>query len=154
LLLLNAATVTGFSIVAAIVSGQTIAAIDPGNVSVTIGIVIVILASFVLSLLGYQVLHIWERWQWLPNLIALTITVGVGGRHLVNQQAVPPATAPQVLSYAGLLAGYFITFGGTASDFSIYHDPRAPLLVYLYILLSGATALILGTGGKSSFTYS
>jgi len=137
LLLLNAATVTGFSIVAAIVSGQTIAAIDPGNVSVTVGIVIVILASFVLSLLGYQVLHIWERWQWLPNLIVLTITVGVGGKHLVNQQEVPPATAPQVLSYAGLLAGYFITFGGTASDFSIYHDPRAPLLVYLSIFRAG-----------------
>lgn len=127
LLVLNAATVTGFSIVAAIVSGQTIAAINPGNVSVTVGIVIVILASFVLSLLGYQVLHIWERWQWLPNLVAITITVGVGGRHLADQQEVPAATASQVLSYGGLIAGYFITFGGTASDFSIYHDPRASL---------------------------
>ncbi|KAI0393188.1 NCS1 nucleoside transporter [Xylariaceae sp. FL0594] len=149
LLFLNAATVTGFSIVAAIVSGQTIAAIDPGNVSVTVGIVIVILASFVLSLSGYQVLHIWERWQWLPNLIVLTITVGVGGKHLASQQEVPPAKASQVLSYAGLLAGYFITFGGTASDFSIYHDPRAPLrkvftYIYLGIFTPSVPLLILG----------
>ncbi|KAI1190445.1 NCS1 nucleoside transporter [Nemania serpens] len=149
LLVLNAATVTGFSIVAAIVSGQTIAAINPGNVSVTVGIVIVILASFVLSLLGYQVLHIWERWQWLPNLVAITITVGVGGRHLADQQEVPAATASQVLSYGGLIAGYFITFGGTASDFSIYHDPRASLrkvftYIYLGIFTPSVPLLILG----------
>ncbi|KAI0441541.1 NCS1 nucleoside transporter [Xylaria telfairii] len=149
LLVLNAATVTGFSIVAAIVSGQTIAAISPGNVSVTVGIVIVILASFVLSLLGYRVLHIWERWQWLPNLIVITITVGVGGKHLVNQQEVPAATASQVLSYGGLIAGYFITFGGTASDFSIYHDPKAPLrkvftYIYLGIFTPSVPLLILG----------
>ncbi|KAI0159747.1 NCS1 nucleoside transporter [Xylariaceae sp. FL1272] len=148
-LILNAATVTGFSIVAAIVSGQTIAAINPGNVSVSVGIVIVILGSFVLSLLGYRVLHIWERYQWLPNLIAITITVGVGGRHLANQQAVLPATAPQVLSYAGLIAGYFITFGGTASDFSIYHDPKAPVrkiftYIYLGMFTPSVPLLILG----------
>ncbi|TRX98841.1 hypothetical protein FHL15_000183 [Xylaria flabelliformis] len=149
LLVLNAATVTGFSIVAAIVSGQTIAAINPGNVSVTVGIVIVILASFVLSLLGYRVLHIWERWQWLPNLIVITITVGVGGKHLANQQEVPAATASQVLSYGGLIAGYFITFGGTASDFSIYHDPKAPLrkvftYIYLGMFTPSVPLLILG----------
>ncbi|KAI1349640.1 NCS1 nucleoside transporter [Xylaria sp. FL0043] len=149
LLVLNAATVTGFSIVAAIVSGQTIAAINPGYVSVTIGIVIVIVASFILSLLGYRVLHIWERWQWLPNLVVITITVGVGGKQLVNQQEVPPATASQVLSYAGLIAGYFITFGGTASDFSIYHDPKAPLrkvftYLYLGIFTPSVPLLILG----------
>lgn len=167
LLVLNAATVTGFSIVAAIVSGQTIAAISPGNVSVTVGIVskyaltlspevfsdmkiaVVILASFVLSLLGYRVLHIWERWQWLPNLVVITIAVGVGGKQLVNQQEVPPATASQVLSYGGLMAGYFITFGGTASDFSIYHDPKAPLrkvftYIYLGIFTPSVPLLILG----------
>ncbi|RWA10023.1 hypothetical protein EKO27_g5093 [Xylaria grammica] len=137
LLVLNAATVTGFSIVAAIVSGQTIAAINPGNVSVSVGIV------------RYRALHIWERWQWIPNLVVITITVGVGGKQLVNQQEVPPATASQVLSYAGLIAGYFITFGGTASDFSIYHDPRAPLrkvftYLYLGILTPSVPLLILG----------
>ncbi|KAI1327128.1 NCS1 nucleoside transporter [Xylariaceae sp. FL0255] len=148
-LVLNAATVTGFSIVAAIVSGQTIAAINPGNVSVTVGIVIVIIGSFVLTLLGYKVLHIWERYQWLPNLIALVIMTGVGGKRLASQQEVPPATAPQVLSYGGLIAGYFITFGGTASDFSIYHDPKAPLFkifsyVYLGMFTPSVPLLILG----------
>jgi purine-cytosine permease-like protein len=75
--------------------------------------------------LGYKALHFWERWQWLPNLIAIVIAVGCGGKHLYLQAEVPPASASQVLSYGGLIAGYFITFGGTVSDYSIYHNPAA-----------------------------
>lgn len=118
-LLLNAATITGFSLIAAIVGGQTIAAINPGHVSVNVGIVIVIVISFFVSLLGFRSLHAWERWSWIPNLIALIITVGCGGRHLFQQAEAAPAEAAAVVSYGGLIAGYFITFGGTASDYSI-----------------------------------
>jgi purine-cytosine permease-like protein len=123
-LLLNAATVTGFSLIAAIIGGQTIAAINPGNVSVNVGIVITILISFAVSLLGFRSLHSWERWTWLPNLLGLLVAVGCGGKYLYQQAETEPVTAPQVVSYGGLIAGYFITYGGTASDYSTYHNPR------------------------------
>ncbi|KAI1339152.1 NCS1 nucleoside transporter [Xylariaceae sp. FL0016] len=155
LVLLNAATVTGFTLVAAIVGGQTIAAIDPGNVSVSVGIVITIMVSFGVSLLGYRVLHLWQRWQWIPNLIAIVITVGCGGKYLRHQAEVPPATPSQVMSYGGLMAGYFLTFGGTASDFSIYHNPGAPLLkiasyIYLGIWIPSVPLLVLGAAMGAS----
>lgn len=124
-LLLNAATVTGFSVVSAIVGGQSIAALNPEHVSISVGIVVVCLVSFGASLLGYRALHIFNGWTWIPNLISIVITVGCGGKSLHLQSAVPAATASQVLSYGGLIAGYFLTFGGTVSDYSIYHDPRA-----------------------------
>lgn len=123
-LLLNAATVTGFSLVSAIVGGQTIASLDPDNVSVNVGIVITCLVSFALSLLGFKALHSYERWTWIPNLIALTIAVGCGGKYLHLQAPVPAAKPSQILSYGGLIAGYFITFGGVVSDYSIYHKPQ------------------------------
>lgn len=81
--------------------------------------------SFAASLLGYRALHLWTRWTWIPNLISLLVAVGCGGKNLYLQAAVPPATAPQILSYGGLIAGYFLTFGGTVSDYSIYHKPDA-----------------------------
>lgn len=123
-LLLNAATVTGFSLVSAVVGGQSIAALNPAHVSTSVGIVIVCLVSFAASLLGYRALHIFNAWSWIPNLVAIVIAVGCGGKYLHLQSAVPSATASQVLSYGGLIAGYFLTFGGTVSDYSIYHDPR------------------------------
>lgn len=124
-LILNAATVTGFSLIAAIVGGQSIAALNPGNVSISVGIVVVCLVSFTASLLGYRALHIFNAWTWIPNLISIVIAVGCGGKYLHLQSTVPAATATQVLSYGGLIAGYFLTFGGTVSDYSIYHDPRS-----------------------------
>jgi len=113
--------------VSAIVGGQTIAAVNPSaNISVSVGIVIVCVVSFAASLLGYRAVHQWERYQWIPNIIAIIIAVGCGGKHLHKQAEVEPATAAQVLSYGGLMAGYFMTFGGTVSDYSIYHHPAAP----------------------------
>ncbi|KAJ3578962.1 hypothetical protein NPX13_g1603 [Xylaria arbuscula] len=129
LLVLNAATVTGFSIVAAIVSGQTIAATNPGNDT----------ASYTSGNAG----------NGSPTSSSSPLPLAWGGKQLVHQQEVPPATASQVLSYGGLMAGYFITFGGTASDFSIYHDPKAPLrkvftYIYLGIFTPSVPLLILG----------
>jgi purine-cytosine permease-like protein len=122
-LLLNAATVTGFSLIGSVVGGQTIAALNPDNVSVNVGIVIVCLVSFAVSFMGFKALHFWERWTWIPNLIAIVIAVGCGGKYLYLQSETEPATASQVLSYGGLMAGFFLTYGGTVSDYSIYHNP-------------------------------
>ena len=115
---------TGFSLVSAVVGGQTISSINPDNVSVNVGIVITCLVSWAVSLMGFKALHLWERWTWIPNLIALLVAVGCGGKYLYLQGDAPPSTAPQVLSYGGLIAGYFITFGGTVSDYSVYHKPE------------------------------
>ncbi|KAK4214854.1 hypothetical protein QBC37DRAFT_282898 [Rhypophila decipiens] len=150
-LLLNAATITGFSLISSIVGGQTIAALDPETVSVNIGIVITCLVSFAVSLLGFKALHFWERWTWIPNLIALTIAVGCGAKYLHLQSEPPAPAAPsQILSYGGLIAGYFITFGGVTSDYSIYHKPKGVsklkifLYIYLGLLLPSIPLLILG----------
>ncbi|OIW31778.1 hypothetical protein CONLIGDRAFT_652726 [Coniochaeta ligniaria NRRL 30616] len=149
-LLLNAATVTGFSLVSAIVGGQAIASLNPDNVSVNVGIVIVSLISFAASFMGYKALHFWERWTWIPSLISLVIAVGCGGKYLHLQSDVPPSTAPQVLSYGGLIAGYFLTFGGTVSDYSVYHDPngasKLKIFTYTYLgfFLPSVPLLILG----------
>lgn len=126
-LLLNAGTVTGFTLVGSIVSGQAIAAVNKSaHISVSVGIVVVCLLSFVTAFLGYRAIHTWQRWQWIPNLIGIVIAVGCGGKHLANQAEAGPATVKSVVGYGSLMAGYFMTFGGTASDFTIYHSPKAP----------------------------
>ncbi len=106
-----------------IVSGQTISALNQDHVSVKVGIVIACLVAFLVSLLGFKALHLWERWTWIPNLISIVIAIGCGGNKLYLQSPGEPATARVVLGYGCLMAGYFITFGGTASDYSIYHKP-------------------------------
>ncbi|KAF4964865.1 hypothetical protein FSARC_7256 [Fusarium sarcochroum] len=149
-ILLNAGTVTGFTLVGSIVSGQAIASVnETANISVNVGIGIVCTLSFVMAFLGYRALHLWQRWQWLPNLIAITIAVGCGGKHLINQADHGPATVKSIIGYGSLMAGYFMTFGGTVSDFTVYHSPRESKLkvftyVYLGLLTPSTPLLILG----------
>ncbi|KAF4437416.1 hypothetical protein F53441_13050 [Fusarium austroafricanum] len=141
-ILLNAGTVTGFTLLGSIVSGQAIAAAnEKASISVNVGIGIVCTLSFCLAFLGYRALHVWQRWQWVPNLIAIVIAVGCGGKHLMNQADHDSASVKSVIRYGSLMAGYFMTFGGT--------NPKASKLkVFTYVYL-GLTApstplLILG----------
>ncbi|KAL2267664.1 hypothetical protein VTJ83DRAFT_4941 [Remersonia thermophila] len=149
-LLFNAATLTGFSLLSSIVGGQALAALDPDRIPVDVGIVVACVVSFAVSLLGQRAVHFWERWTWIPNLIAIVIAVGCAGKHLRFQAEAPPATPAKILTLGGLVAGYFITFGGTVSDYSIYHNPkkanrlRVFLYFYLGLLLPSVPLLILG----------
>ncbi|KAK3390945.1 permease for cytosine/purines, uracil, thiamine, allantoin-domain-containing protein [Podospora didyma] len=150
-LLLNAATLTGFALVSSVVGGQTIASLNPDNVSINIGIIITCLVSFGISLLGFKAVHLFERWTWIPSLLAFIIAVACGGKQLRLQSEAEPATARQVLSYGSLVAGYLITFGGTVSDYSIYHKPegtsrRCKVFFYVYMGLFLPTVLLLVLG--------
>ena len=115
---------TGFCLLSAVVGGQTISALNPAKVSPSVGIIITCLVALAVALLGFKAVHFWERWTWIPSLISLVIAVACGGHNLRLQVNAPPATASQVISYGCLIAGYFITFGGTSSDYTIYHNPK------------------------------
>ncbi len=58
------------------------------------------------------------------GLISLVVATGCGGKHLHQQVEVPPASARPVLSFAGLIAGFLITWSGLASDFTTYYRPE------------------------------
>lgn len=74
--------------------------------------------------MGYRVLNWYERLAWPPVLLAFLVALGVGGKHLYNAPAPAPPTASAILSFAGTLAGFVITFSAMASDFTMYYDPR------------------------------
>ncbi|KAM0432732.1 hypothetical protein ACHAPT_004434 [Fusarium lateritium] len=147
-ILLSAGTVTGFTLMGTIVSGQAIAAVnEKAAISVNVGIGIVCAISFLTALFGYRAIHAWQRWQWLPNLIAIVIATGCGGKQLMQQAEHEPATVKGVIGYGSLMAGYFMTFGGTVSDFTIYHDPKESkrkVFTYVYLgLFTPATPLLI-----------
>jgi len=52
----------GFCAVNSIVGGQVLQAVNPGELSTTVGIVIIAVVSMIISFFGYRVLHACERW--------------------------------------------------------------------------------------------
>jgi purine-cytosine permease-like protein len=121
-----------------ILAGQTLAAASVGgNLSITVGIVVSVIISLVLSFSGIRVLHFFERYSWLvvlPVFVALTAVAGSGpdGLHIPAEE---PALAPRpVLSMGSLLAGYLISWSIMSTDYSLYLEPRtSPVKLFTYV---------------------
>ncbi|KAF9731787.1 Purine-cytosine permease fcyB 4 [Paraphaeosphaeria minitans] len=149
-ILLNLATLTGFSIVDSIIGGQALSAVSSGTtINATVGIVIIALLSLLVSFAGFKTLHKYEKYAWVPALIAIIIATGCGGRDLKNQSTVPPATVQQVLSFGGLVASFMLPWAALASDFSTYMHPSAPpfrIAAYTYVGLALPTILLMVLG--------
>jgi purine-cytosine permease-like protein len=122
--LLNLATLTGFTIINCVIGGQTLSAVNPGDVSVNVGIVITAVIALVICFFGYGILHQYERYAWIPTLISIIIAAGCGGKELANQVAPPAANVAAVLSFAGLVSGFLISWAALSSDFCTYLSPR------------------------------
>ncbi|EDR02133.1 cytosine-purine permease [Laccaria bicolor S238N-H82] len=121
--ILNLVNMFGFSILNCILGGQALASAGNGNLSWTLGIVVIAIISLLVSFCGYEVLNWYEKMSWVPVLITFIIALGVGGKHLSNPPQAEAATAACVLGFAGTLAGFAITFSSLSSDFTTYYRP-------------------------------
>ncbi|KAI1425167.1 permease for cytosine/purines, uracil, thiamine, allantoin-domain-containing protein [Xylaria sp. FL1777] len=139
---LNLATLTGFCVITCVIGGQCLSAISEGSFTPVVGIVIIGVLSLLISFCGYNVLHIYERFAWIPALVAIVIATGSGGSHLSQQVPTPAATAPGIFSLGMAIASYMIPFAGLASDFTTYLNPKFPSWkLFLY----GFAGLVLPT---------
>ncbi|KAK4457341.1 putative purine-cytosine permease [Cladorrhinum samala] len=147
---LNLATMTGFSVIIMVVGGQCLSAVADGHLSVSVGIVIMSLLTLVISFCGFNVLHTYERYAWIPALISIVVAVGCGGKALTRQAPPPePAAAPAVLSFGMIIASYMIPWACLASDFTTYLKPEtssSKIFTYTYLGLATPTILLMVLG--------
>jgi len=153
--ILNLATLGGYCVINALLGSQTLAAVSGKNLSAAAGVVVVSVIALAVSFMGYRILHIYETWSWIPALICLVIAVGVGGKNFHLQQETLPATAPTILSFGALIAGFIVPYAGIASDFFIYMRPDAPakrIFMYTYAGLLVPTIPLMVVGAAMGAT--
>ncbi|KAF2965584.1 hypothetical protein GQX73_g7992 [Xylaria multiplex] len=147
--ILNLATLTGFCVITCVVGGQCLSAISEGSLSPVVGIVVISVLSLLISFCGYGVLHTYERFAWIPALIAIIIAAGSGGSHLSQQVPTSPATPRGIFSLGMAIASYMIPFSGLASDFTTYLNPKFPtwrLFLYGFVGLITPNILLMTLG--------
>lgn len=123
---LNLATLTGFCVITCVVGGQCLSAVAEGGLSEAVGIVIIGILALFISFCGYDTLHQYERFAWIPALVGFVIVVGCGGSRLKEQVPTEATTAGGVLSFGMIIASYMIPFATLASDFTTYLNPKFP----------------------------
>lgn len=152
--ILNIVVLLGYSLIDCVVAGQILSAVSTNHMSVVVGIVIVAVITWGITTFGYQVFHYYERYAWLPQLIALSILAGVAGPNFNTSSAslvTSETLAANRLSFFGLNLAAAITYGGGAADYFVYypeHTARWKIFTVTMLGLSASFtfAFILGIG--------
>ncbi|KAI0064983.1 NCS cytosine-purine permease [Artomyces pyxidatus] len=145
----------GFCILNCILGGQALASVSDGNLSWSVGIVIIALISLFVSFCGLRVLGWYERVAWFPVLIVFLVATGVGGKHFSNPPPEFPATAPAVLSFAATIAGFTITWATFSADYTAYFHPSVSswrIFTYSYLGLNLPTIAIQCLGAAAAIS--
>lgn len=84
-----------------VVVGQILSAVSNFKMSITVGIVIIAILSYIISIFGFRVVHTFEKYSWIYTLILFFVLIG---------QAAPTVNPSLPAETSGLgLAGAFLS---------------------------------------------
>ena len=153
IVVLNIVVMLGYALLVCIIGGQILSAVSPnGSMSVVVGIIVVAVITWVITIFGISIIHYYERFAFLPQLIVTSILFGVAAKHfdLSTPSIGDVATIRgNRLSFLSLCLSAAITYAGLAGDYFVYWSTGASRpLIFLATLvglsLSFTLALILG----------
>ncbi|CAI6334799.1 unnamed protein product [Periconia digitata] len=151
---LNIIVLLGYAMIDCVVAGQILSAVSANTMSVVVGIVIVAVITWVVTTIGYQAFHYYERYAWAPQLVVLSVLAGVAGpKFNVTAEALATGKtlAANRLSFFGLNLAAAITYGGGAADYFVYYPESASrwkifLATMIGLSASFTFAFVLGIG--------
>ncbi|EED77647.1 predicted protein [Postia placenta Mad-698-R] len=157
--ILNVISLQGYVILNTIIGGQTLGAIS-SHLSATLGIVIIGLFTLAVVFSGYRVLHWYETFVWIPNVIAFVVMLAVSGKHLVDAPLTSPSPvlASAVMTFGATLAATNVSYAPLTPDYGVYHDRKVSswrifLYAYLGFLMSSMPVHLLGAAFTATAYY-
>lgn len=77
--LLNIIIMLGYGMIDCLVGGQVLSAVADGGLTVVVGIIIIAIITWIVVVFGMAPFYVYERWAWVPQLIAIFVLVGSAG---------------------------------------------------------------------------
>lgn len=162
LVVLNIIVLLGYSLIDAVVAGQILSAVSPhGSLSIVVGIIIVAVVTWVITMFGYNIVHSYERYAWIPQIVVISILAGAGGQ---NFDFSAPTTGDyrtrmgNRLSFFSLCLSAAITYSGIAADLFVYYPEWTPRWKMFSATMTGLSlsftySFIIGIGlGSGTYT--
>ncbi|KAH7920367.1 hypothetical protein BV22DRAFT_1039941 [Leucogyrophana mollusca] len=121
---LNILTQLGFSVTAVILGGQTLANINPGTLPLVVGIIIIGVCCLIPCFIGYNMVHVYERYAWMATFVIMLMLYGLGGKagydipaQKANEDTGKALTA-DILSFGGIVFGSVTGWSPVAADYN------------------------------------
>lgn len=126
--------------------------------NVVVGIIIVGLVSGIMAVFGMSIFYWYQRWAWLPQVIALFVLVGSAGpkfNTIIHSQGDPITINANRLSFFSLCLSPPVAWTPTSADFYVYYPEKMPRWITFTMTLTGLVAsktvvYLLGIGLASS----
>lgn len=121
---LNILTQLGFATTTVILGGQTLSNINPGTIPSIVGIIIIGVCSLIPCIIGYNMVHVYERYAWIIILTSMLFLWGLGGKAGYDINAQKPlentghALSADILSFGGIVFGLVTGWAPVAADFN------------------------------------
>ena len=104
------------------------------------GIIIIAACTFIITLFGYKVVHMYEMITWIPCFIIFLIVLGVFA-HSGDFENIPmgrgAAETGSVLSFAASVFGFATGWTSYASDYTCYQPRNASRTKIFFWVLAG-----------------
>ncbi|KAI5365053.1 Putative purine-cytosine permease [Septoria linicola] len=151
---LNLVIMLGYGMIDCVVGGQMLSAIAGGNVSVIVGVIIVAVITWSVTVIGLPVLEKYERYGWIPQACVLLILAGCAGPYFDVSASSVGTTKTIVgnrLSIFALCLSAPSAWAPAGADFYVYFDQRTSKKLTFFLTWLGETlgyviCLYLGIG--------
>ncbi|KAG4028697.1 hypothetical protein MFRU_020g01360 [Monilinia fructicola] len=120
--ILNILACIGWSAVNVIVGAQLFNAVNP-SMPGWAGIMVIAVATFIVTLFGYRVVHAYERYSWIPCFIIFLVVLGEfahSGEFLNVPMGFGKSEAGACLSFAASIFGFATGWTSYAADYTVY----------------------------------
>jgi len=117
-----------------------LSAVNGGNLSIAVGIVVVQIVCWIVTVFGMKFFHIYERFAWIPQILVLFVLIGCAGPFFDATTASvgdAPTIAANRLSFFSLCLYVPNSWGAAASDFYVYYPEKTSRRKIFFLTLTG-----------------
>ncbi|KAI9566325.1 cytosine-purine permease [Boletus coccyginus] len=122
---LNIITQLGFATMAVILGGQTLASINANALPLAGGIVIIGVCCLIPCFIGYDMVHIYERYAWMVTFFIMCCLYGLGSKAGYDVNTQKPledtgrALSADILSFGAIIFGSVAGWAPIAADYNV-----------------------------------
>ncbi|WP_165423811.1 purine-cytosine permease family protein [Ktedonosporobacter rubrisoli] len=137
----NVAACIGWSAVNVIVGGQLVEALSGGAVPRWVGILVIAILTTIVSIYGYQYVHRYERFAWIPMAIIFIAMFFIAAPRMsiVPAPAFGIASVASFVSFGGAIYGFATGWSSYAADYNVNQPEETPARRIFWLTFFGVT---------------
>ncbi|KAK9466161.1 permease for cytosine/purines, uracil, thiamine, allantoin-domain-containing protein [Lipomyces arxii] len=137
---LNCIASVGWASVNTVVAAQLLHTVNGGGLPPWGGIIVISVLTMIVTLFGYKIVHIYEKWSWIPTFIVFLIVIArfaKSGNFTAGIMAVGQVEAGNVLSFGSAIFGYSTGWASFACDYVVYQPKNTPKIKIFMSIIGG-----------------